>query len=283
MPYSLQSPDEQQQMTDFTAHLPAIRAFKARYPKESWEGAYFKVTGREFLPGRSVKISGRGVPEMTKDRTVKSVLAKYVAPIGAGALTALTFGGAAPTLGSLFGMGGSAAASVGAPAALSGQILGTGAAAAGNAAAWGGTAAAGAGSLWKNLFNPHLINAGVNAATNIYGTKAQLSANDRATEAQEKAAAEELAFRREVEAQRQREFETTRRANYDQWAAEAGNIDAQRVAREGRLTPYRGLGQTAASQLSRGMGWGPVSMADLTVPNATIPPYVMRQLTGKGV
>lgn len=109
MSYNPTSPEEQQFMADFQKNWPAIQEFRRQYPKESLEGAYYKVTGKQWMPGRSVELDN-GQPVMSKDRTVKSVLGKYVAPIGAGALTALTMGGAAPVLAGLFGGGGAGAA-----------------------------------------------------------------------------------------------------------------------------------------------------------------------------
>ena len=62
------------------------------------EGAYQKVTGEPWPKGRSVKVKG-GVPEMTKDRTVKSVLGKYVAGPAALGATAVFAPGALPAVG----------------------------------------------------------------------------------------------------------------------------------------------------------------------------------------
>lgn len=90
--------DEAQYVARFNANLPAITAYKRQHGGD-WEGAYGAVIGHPWPAGRSVKVTnGRG--EMTKDRTVKSVLGKYVAPIAAGvaapfALPALVGGGGA--------------------------------------------------------------------------------------------------------------------------------------------------------------------------------------------
>lgn len=130
MAYTLRTDEEAQFMREFEENLPAILDFRRRYPKESLEGAFYKVTGKEWMPGRSVK-ENDGRHEMTKDRTVGSVLGKYVAPIGAGALTAFTMGGAAPSLAGLFGGGGGVGAS--------GMGAGLNAAAAGGGIASGGT------------------------------------------------------------------------------------------------------------------------------------------------
>ena len=127
MAYRPQS-GEAQFLAFFTQRRPEIEAYKRQHGGDL-EGAFQRVTGTPWPEGRSVKIHD-GVPEMTKDRTVKSVLGKYVAPIGAGALTALTLGGAAPALAGLFGGGGAAA---------------------------GGAAAGGAGATAAGLTVPSLI------------------------------------------------------------------------------------------------------------------------------
>ena len=118
-------------MARFNKNRAAIENYKQMHGGDL-EGAYQAVTKEPWPAGRSVKIS-HGVPEMTADRTTKSVLAKYVAPIGAGALTALTLGGAAPALAGMFGGGGGAAGAGGAATAAGtgggvvGGGLGTGA------------------------------------------------------------------------------------------------------------------------------------------------------------
>lgn len=113
--------DEQVFMTKFNARRAEIEKYKQAHGGDL-EGAYASVTGEQWPAGRSVKIS-HGQPEMTKDRTVKSVLGKYVAPIGAGALTALTLGGAAPALATMFGGGGAAAAPVAGSSITGGMSL----------------------------------------------------------------------------------------------------------------------------------------------------------------
>lgn len=92
--------NEDQFMAEFNKRAPEIIAYKNAHGGDL-EGAFQAVTGKPWPSGRSVKKSGAGF-EMTKDRTVKSVLGKYVAPI-AGAV-------AAPfVLPALFGAGGAAA------------------------------------------------------------------------------------------------------------------------------------------------------------------------------
>ena len=112
--------DEHLYVEDFNKNRAAIEAYKRQHGGDL-EGAYRAVTGRPWPSGRSVKISN-GRPEMTKDRTVGSVLGKYVAPIGAGALTALTLGGGAPVLAGVLGGGGTAGgAAAGGGAAMAGK------------------------------------------------------------------------------------------------------------------------------------------------------------------
>jgi hypothetical protein len=95
------SPEELQYLQVFNQNLPAILAYKKAHGGDL-EGAFQAVTGKPWPSDRSVKLNnGRG--EITADRTVKSVLGRYVAPIGAAALTAATLGGATPLMGSIFG------------------------------------------------------------------------------------------------------------------------------------------------------------------------------------
>lgn len=115
MSYKPSSPEEQAFMQDFMSNMPAIQQFQAKYPKESLEGAYQKVTGKPWMGGRSVKMHN-GQPEMTKDRTVKSVLGKYVAPAALGAASIF----AGPEIMALLGSGGGAGAAGGTTAAASG-------------------------------------------------------------------------------------------------------------------------------------------------------------------
>lgn len=103
--------DEHIFMEKFGKNLQKILAYQQQRGGDL-EGAYAAVMGEPWPEGRSVKLKN-GTPEMTKDRTFKSVMGKYVAPIGAGALTALTLGGAAPTLAGLFGGGSGAVTSTG--------------------------------------------------------------------------------------------------------------------------------------------------------------------------
>jgi hypothetical protein len=116
--------DEGRFLVQFNQNRPAIEAYKRQHGG-SLEYAFLKVTGTPWPKGRSVKLS-HGAPEMTKDRTVKSVLGKYVAPIAAGALT----GGAAFGLGPLSGAGGVLASSSPHLAAATGAPLGPAAGAA---------------------------------------------------------------------------------------------------------------------------------------------------------
>ncbi len=148
--------DENVFMADFTKNQAAIMRYK-QINGGDLEHAYQAVTGKPWPAGRSVKIS-HGVPEMTKDRTIKSVLGKYVAPIGAGALTALTLGGGAPVLASLFGGGGAA---------------GAGGAGAAGAAGAGGAAAGGAGAAFGPLAGGY---AGLGAAGATGSIPASLAA-----------------------------------------------------------------------------------------------------------
>lgn len=105
----------------YTKNRTAIEAWAKANPhvKDPREAGFQAITGQPWPSGRSVNGSG----QMTKDRTVKSVLGKYVAPIAAGV--------AAPFI---------------LPALLGGGAAG-GAAAAGGGAGAAGAGAAGAGTL----------------------------------------------------------------------------------------------------------------------------------------
>ena len=102
---------EAQFVAQFEQNRPAIEAYKRAHGGDL-EGAFRAVTGVPWPEGRSVKIDD-GRPVMTKDRTVLSVLGKYVAPI-AGAV-------AAPfVLPALAGAGGAAGAAGAAGATTTG-------------------------------------------------------------------------------------------------------------------------------------------------------------------
>lgn len=111
--------DEQLYMEVFNRLRPQIEAYKQQHGGDL-EGAFGAVTGTPWPEGRSVKIS-HGVPEMTKDRTIGSVLGKFVAAPAAIAATSIFAPGALPAvgkgllgagkaLGGAFGLGGGAAA-----------------------------------------------------------------------------------------------------------------------------------------------------------------------------
>lgn len=109
--------NEQDFMDDFTRNQAAIEAHK-RTRGGSYEDAYKAVTGKSWPKGRSVKVKD-GRAEMTKDRTVKSVMGKYVLPAAAAALT----GGAALGVGPLAGVfGGAAGGATGAGSTVAGLL-----------------------------------------------------------------------------------------------------------------------------------------------------------------
>lgn len=113
--------DEDQFVARFNQNLPAIQAYKQQNGG-AWEDAYQAVMKQPWPEGRSVKLNN-GQAEMTKDRTVKSVLGKYVAlPAGIAAGGYL----AAPAIAGALGAGGAAAGG-----GVVGGGLGTGALAAG--------------------------------------------------------------------------------------------------------------------------------------------------------
>lgn len=108
--------NEQLFMEAFSRAAPEILAYKQQHGGDL-EGAFQKVTGTPWPAGRSVKLND-GVPEMTKDRTVKSVLGKYVAaPAALGATAAF-----APGLLPAVGKGIAGAAMKGGVGALAGRM-----------------------------------------------------------------------------------------------------------------------------------------------------------------
>lgn len=131
--------NEIEYLQDFMRNQVAIEAYK-RTRGGSYEDAYRAVVGTPWPDGRSVKISN-GQPEMTKDRTFKSVMGKYVLPIAAGAVGGFGLAGMGP-LGGVLGLGGGGtaagagetAAGVGGGAA---STAGTTAGITSNPATWG--------------------------------------------------------------------------------------------------------------------------------------------------
>ena len=127
---------EAQFVAQFEKNRPAIEAYKRAHGGDL-EGAFRAVTGVPWPEGRSVKIDD-GRPVMTKDRTVLSVLGKYVAPI-AGAV-------AAPfVLPALAGAGGAAGA---ASTGIAGPLAGLPAYGPGGALLSAGSAAATSVPSW---------------------------------------------------------------------------------------------------------------------------------------
>lgn len=146
--------DEDQFVALANANAQAIYDYKAKHGGD-FEHAFQAVTGKPWPEGRSLKMHNYQA-EMTKDRTVKSVLGKYVAPIAAGV--------AAPFV---------------LPALLGGGAAG-GAAAAGGAGTAAGTAgataaAAGGGSLLHSLL-PTIISSGAGVAGTMLTNKANKDA-----------------------------------------------------------------------------------------------------------
>lgn len=80
----------------FNRLAPQIIAYKKQHGGDL-EGAFQKITGTPWPEGRSVKLND-GVPEMTKDRTFKSVLGKYIAAPAAIGATALFAPAALPAV-----------------------------------------------------------------------------------------------------------------------------------------------------------------------------------------
>jgi hypothetical protein len=114
---------EQEVLARFVARQPEIMAYKRRHGG-ALEDAFRAVTGEPWPSGRSVKVHGDGRAELTKDRTTKSVLGKYVAPIAAGVAAPFLL----PALAAGAGAGGAAAGigETGAVTGLAGSGFGAG-------------------------------------------------------------------------------------------------------------------------------------------------------------
>ena len=146
-------------LQDFIQNQDQIQSYKNSHGG-ALEDAYQAVTGRPWPKGRSVKVGKNGA-EMTKDRTAKSIIGKYLAAPAAIGATAVFAPGALPALahglGGALGIGGGAAGAAGGTAVGStvpslipgfGALSGVGAGFSGAAA---GGAAAGAHGMLKSL------------------------------------------------------------------------------------------------------------------------------------
>lgn len=152
-------------MNRFAQHRDAIEQYKKQHGGDL-EGAYQAVTGEPWPSGRSVKIHD-GQPEMTKDRTVKSVLGKYVAAPAAIGATAIFAPAALPAI--AHGIGTGAAAVGHALAPLVGMGGEAGGAAAGGGVAGGGlgTGALAAGATVPGAGMVSGIGGGLTAASGV--------------------------------------------------------------------------------------------------------------------
>lgn len=182
----------------FKANQAKIVAYKQAHGGDL-EHAYQAVTGEPWPEGRSVKLKN-GEPEMTKDRTVRSVLGKYVLPAAAAvvapyAIGALAGGGAAA---------GGAAAGAGAGGVgigETGATIGLGSLGAKVAPIVKGAA----GGLWSKLASPFVTTA-ITAGTGLLGTKMKVDADKKAAEIEAQAAKEALDWQKGVYAQRQEQL-----------------------------------------------------------------------------
>lgn len=193
--------DEGQFIADFRKNQGSILAYQQQNGGDL-EGAYQKVTGKPWPAGRSVKMS-KGVPEMTKDRTVKSVLGKYVAPIAAAAaapyLLPLLAGGGATTAA---GIGAAGIGEAGAITGLAGS--GFGGAALGGAAAAGGATATG-GTLASTMLGT-MGRLGSDAASSMAtGRRADNITNANATNDNNQSAYNAATFNRDLPLQQARQ------------------------------------------------------------------------------
>lgn len=161
--------NEDQFVAMANANAQKIYDYKAQHGGD-FEHAFQAVTGIPWPEGRSLKMHNYQA-EMTKDRTVKSVLGKYVAPIAAGVaapfiLPALAGGGAAAG-GAAAGGGGAAAGGAGTAAATA--------------------AAAGTGGSLLHALLPTLISSGATLAGTAIASHANSAAAKTAAEQADKA------------------------------------------------------------------------------------------------
>lgn len=245
--------DERVFVDKFTRYRTAIEAYKRQHGGDL-EGAYQAVTGEAWPAGRSVKIHD-GRVEMTKDRTVRSVLGKYVLPAAAAV--------AAPYL--LGALGGGAGGYIGA------DVASTAASAGGaGAAAAGAGAAAASGGLWGKIAGP-LVSTGIKAATDLYGTKMQVDASKQAAETAAKAAEEALAWQKDVYGQRQTQLAP---------AIGVGNAATLRMGDlMGLQAPEGGYAPPPSSQPAPAAP--PAAPAPVSTPVPAAPAVKMRAPTGQ--
>lgn len=188
--------DEDQYVALATANAQKIYAYKAAHGGD-FEHAFQAVTGKPWPEGRSLKMHD-GQAEMTKDRTVKSVLGKYVLPAAAAVI--------APwALGAIGGAGGTTALGSMLPGAEGGVAAGAAGAGTGVGAGVGATAAATGSGLWSKLASP-LITTGIQAGTNLLGTKMQVDASKDAAKIEAQSAKEALDWQKAVYGQRQEQL-----------------------------------------------------------------------------
>jgi hypothetical protein len=254
--------DEQLFLDDFNKNRVAIDAAKRQFGGDL-ESAYQRVTGKPWPAGRSVKISG-GRPIMTKDRTVKSVLGKYVLPAAAMALTA----GGAAGLGPLAGLFGTAAGGAGTAAAGGSTLLAGGAIPAATSALTTGamvapslTAAAAASGLAATaapiaaaaipagLSTLDKLNVGgrvFNTGMNYLGSRSADAANERAQDWTRDAYEQQLALNAAQRAEDLQLNAAKEEALQKRWDAEQAQKKQEYDARE----PYRAAGLQSLAKLS---------------------------------
>lgn len=105
------------------------------------------------------------------------------------------------------------------------------------------------------------IAGGASVATGVIGSRAQSGANRRASTMQAKSDADALAFQREQEAQRRREFELTEGEARRRWDAEQAIAEEERSyarrlqdEREARMAPRRAASQAALMRMGDLLG-----------------------------
>lgn len=155
------------------------------------DAASRRYTGELPMPGQTLKFENGNLVAIKKTgQTWKKF-----------AITAAALVGGGIALGSL---GGPAATAATASGSATAPAVAAPTAAAVTPAAVAPVVAKGA-SLWSRLATP-LLTTGIQAATNLYGTKMQVDAQKQAAETAAKAAEEALAWQKDVYGQRQRQL-----------------------------------------------------------------------------
>ena len=234
--------DEDQYVEAARQRQAEIQAYKAANGGDL-EGAFKAVTGTPWPEGRSLKI-GKSGPEMTKDRTVKSVLGKYVLPIAAAAATPFVPGLLPAVMQGLSSAGGAVSGAVSSLAGAgknmlsgTGLLQGVGAGGGPGPAPGGGSLLAGLGRRLMGDAGSRLLGAAGNALT-------AGSANSAANRGEQLKASDYEQYLRE-----------------DQAAGDMKRrVDAEKSNRDSGVSAFRDM-QAASYVKNRTQDWAPGTTA----------------------